>query len=67
MVWENQMVAEGFSLRIGLQCNTDPETQPARLACAPAQREGCGYQEITARRGPIFWVKSRKRSSLLWK
>ena len=39
MVWEKQMVAEGFSLRIGLQCNIDPETQP----------EGCGYQEITAR------------------
>ncbi len=42
MIWEKQMVAEGFSLRIGLQCNTDPETQP----------EGCGYQEITAPKGP---------------
>ncbi|MBS3907276.1 MAG: hypothetical protein KGZ49_09595 [Syntrophaceae bacterium] len=30
------MAGEGFSLRIGLQCNTDPETQP----------EGCGYKEI---------------------
>ena len=36
------MVAEGFSLRIGLQCNTNPETQP----------KGCGYQEITPPKGP---------------
>jgi hypothetical protein len=51
MIRENQMVAEGFSLRIGLQCNTNPETQP----------EGCGYQEITARRGHLFRAKSRTR------
>ncbi len=42
MILENQRVAEGFSLRIGLQYNTDPETQP----------EGCGYQEIIAPKGP---------------
>ena len=49
------MVAEGFSLRIGLQCNTDPETQP----------EGCGYQEITAPKGPLFRAKSQKRRRFL--
>jgi hypothetical protein len=42
MMLENQMVAEGFSLRIGLQYNTHPETQP----------KGCGYREITAPKGP---------------
>ncbi len=49
------MVAEGFSLRIGLECNTDSETQP----------EGCGYQEITARRGHLSRAKSRTRRSRL--
>gem|GEM_PF-5724535 len=47
------MVAEGFSLRIGLQCNADLETQP----------EGCGYQKITARRGYLSRAKSRMRRS----
>ena len=55
MICENQMVAEGFSLRIGLRCNTDPKTQP----------EGCGYQEITARRGHLSRAKSRTRRSRL--